>query len=64
MAIDGIKIAIKGFRNIYDLLYECLTDKDFERPLTIDELMDPESEFVQIMYYMYSLEPPIYFFLN
>jgi len=30
MPQDGIKTVIDGFRNIYDLLYECLTDKDFK----------------------------------
>ena len=30
LAIEGI---IKGFRNIYDLLYQCLIDTDFKSPI-------------------------------
>ena len=61
LAIEGI---IKGFRNIYDLLYQCLTDTDFKSPIDFKELWNPNSPFTQIMYYMYSLEPPIYYYLN
>jgi len=45
MPQDGIEKVIKGFRNIYDLLYECLTDKDFKSPITLKELINPLSEF-------------------
>ncbi len=45
MPQDGIKTVIDGFRNIYDLLYECLTDKDFKSPIVLKELYNPRSEF-------------------
>ena len=64
MSKKGIKIITNGFRNIFNLLYQCLTDTDFDIPITKEELEDPKSEFTQIMFYMYSLEPPIYYHLN
>ena len=45
MPQDGIETVIEGFRNIYDLLYECLTDKDFKSPIKFEELYNPLSEF-------------------
>ena len=34
IAIEAVEgIIIKGFRNIYDLLYQCLTDTDFKSPI-------------------------------
>ena len=45
MAPDGIISVTKNFRNIYDLLYECLTDKDFKSPINSMELENPRSEF-------------------
>ena len=42
---DGIILVTKNLRNIYDLLYECLTDKDFKSPIDYRELMNPHSEF-------------------
>ena len=45
MPQDGIIKVTEGFRNIYDLLYECLNDKDFKSPLTLYELCNPHSEF-------------------
>jgi hypothetical protein len=42
LAIEGI---IKGFRNIYDLLYQCLTKTDFKSPIKESELWNPNSSF-------------------
>ena len=45
MTPDAIISVTQGFRNVFDLLYECLTDKDFKSPITTRELWNPHSEF-------------------
>ena len=45
MDTKGIILVTKGLRNIYDLLYECLTDKDFKSPISVLELSNPHEEF-------------------
>ena len=42
---DAIISIIQGFRNVFDLLYECLTDKDFKSEIDYKELCNPHSEF-------------------
>jgi len=46
LAPDGIKLVVDGIRNIFDLLYQCLTDKNFKKPLTIEELENPHNPFL------------------
>ena len=46
MTPDAIISVTQGFRNVFDLLYECLTDKDFESPIDMFELQNPNSEFL------------------
>ena len=45
MTPDAIQLVTEGYRNIFDLLYECLTDKDFKSPINEAELYNPHSEF-------------------
>lgn len=35
-----------------------------DEPLTEEELWDPENIFVEMMFYMYSMEPPLYYDLT
>jgi len=46
LAPDGIILVVDGFRNIFDLLYQCLTDTDFKKPLTFRELENPHNPFL------------------
>jgi len=37
-----------------------LKDEEIDEPLTTDELWNPENIFVKVLFYLYSMEPPLY----
>jgi len=43
---EGIILVVDGFRNIFDLLYQCMKDTNFKKPLTGIDLINPHNPFV------------------
>jgi len=65
IAAQGIQMFTKSMRNIFDFLYDLLKGEDINKPLTSAKvLFDPNNTFVQLFFYLYSIEPPLYHDLN
>ena len=60
---EGVKNMEKftqAVKDFFIFLYDLLKGEDVDEPLTTDELWNPENIFVKILFYLYSMEPPLY----
>ena len=64
MTNSGIVMAIESIKSVFEFFYECVEFDSIDKPMTKEQMTDPDNKSVQLILYLYTMEPSLYFDVN